>query len=69
MELPNIMHPVAKLSTALAAALMLSGCMPGEIRPGYRKYKPPFCSSSEVSYLKFPHSFTAQAPILTAGPA
>lgn len=36
---------------------------------GYRKYKPPFCSSSEVSYLKFPHSFTAQAPILTAGPA
>ena len=33
MELPNIMHPVAKLSTALAAALMLSGCMPGEIRP------------------------------------
>ena len=28
-ELPNIMHPVAKLSTALAAALMLSGCMPG----------------------------------------
>ena len=27
------MHPVAKLSTALAAALMLSGCMPGEIRP------------------------------------
>ena len=28
MELPNIMHPVAKLSTALAAALMLSGCMP-----------------------------------------
>lgn len=37
--------------------------------PGYRKYKPPFCSSSEVSYLKFPHSFTAQAPILTAGPA
>ncbi|MCC5736331.1 hypothetical protein LH486_27680, partial [Klebsiella pneumoniae] len=33
---------------------------------GYRKYKPPFCSSSEVSYLKFPHSFTAQAPILTA---
>nr|APZ80026.1 hypothetical protein [Klebsiella pneumoniae] len=24
MELPNIMHPVAKLSTALAAALMLS---------------------------------------------
>ncbi|MCJ4163741.1 hypothetical protein SPM76_24155, partial [Enterobacter hormaechei subsp. xiangfangensis] len=38
-------------------------------RLGYRKYKPPFCSSSEVSYLKFPHSFTAQAPILTAGPA
>ena len=38
-------------------------------RAGYRKYKPPFCSSSEVSYLKFPHSFTAQAPILTAGPA
>jgi hypothetical protein len=38
-------------------------------RWGYRKYKPPFCSSSEVSYLKFPHSFTAQAPILTAGPA
>ena len=33
MELPNIMHPVAKLSTALAAALMLSGCMPSEIRP------------------------------------
>ena len=33
MELPNIMHPVAKLSTALAAALMLSRCMPGEIRP------------------------------------
>ena len=32
-KLPNIMHPVAKLSTALAAALMLSGCMPGEIRP------------------------------------
>ncbi|HID5770384.1 TPA: metallo-beta-lactamase, partial [Klebsiella pneumoniae] len=30
---PNIMHPVARLSTALAAALMLSGCMPGEIRP------------------------------------
>ncbi|MCV5409220.1 metallo-beta-lactamase, partial [Escherichia coli] len=28
-----MMHPVAKLSTALAAALMLSGCMPGEIRP------------------------------------
>ncbi|HCP9998385.1 TPA: LysR family transcriptional regulator [Escherichia coli] len=40
-----------------------------EIDLGYRKYKPPFCSSSEVSYLKFPHSFTAQAPILTAGPA
>ncbi|MFZ6826685.1 hypothetical protein ACO0TA_31065, partial [Klebsiella pneumoniae] len=40
-----------------------------EFFPGYRKYKPPFCSSSEVSYLKFPHSFTAQAPILTAGPA
>ena len=33
VKLPNIMHPVAKLSTALAAALMLSGCMPGEIRP------------------------------------
>ena len=32
-KLPNIMHPVAKLSTALAAALMLSGCMPSEIRP------------------------------------
>ena len=31
VKLPNIMHPVAKLSTALAAALMLSGCMPGEI--------------------------------------
>ena len=28
MELPNIMHPVAKLSTALAAALMLSGACP-----------------------------------------
>ena len=28
VKLPNIMHPVAKLSTALAAALMLSGCMP-----------------------------------------
>lgn len=41
----------------------------GLIACGYRKYKPPFCSSSEVSYLKFPHSFTAQAPILTAGPA
>ncbi|MDI9764707.1 hypothetical protein [Morganella morganii] len=40
-----------------------------EAHSGYRKYKPPFCSSSEVSYLKFPHSFTAQAPILTAGPA
>ena len=32
VKLPNIMHPVAKLSTALAAALMPSG-MPGEIRP------------------------------------
>ncbi len=31
MELPNIMHPVAKLST-VHAALMLSGYMPGEIR-------------------------------------
>jgi len=40
-----------------------------KVPTGYRKYKPPFCSSSEVSYLKFPHSFTAQAPILTAGPA
>ncbi|MFO5855259.1 NDM family subclass B1 metallo-beta-lactamase, partial [Klebsiella pneumoniae] len=33
MELPNIMHPAAKLSTALAAALMMSGCMPGVMRP------------------------------------
>ena len=34
MKLPNIMHPVAKLSTTSTAALMLSGCMPGsEIRP------------------------------------
>ena len=34
VKLPNIMHPVAKLSECtLAVALMLSGCMPGEIRP------------------------------------
>jgi len=33
----------------------------------YRKYKPPFCSSSEASYSKSSHSFTAQAPIFTAG--
>jgi len=35
---------------------------------GYRKYKAPICPSSEVSYPKPPHSFTAQAPIFTVGP-
>lgn len=53
----------------LGAAFDAPGMAAQDSELGYRKYKPPFCSSSEVSYLKFPHSFTAQAPILTAGPA
>lgn len=60
-----LLDAVGALSnTGLIACVVL-----GAAFDGYRKYKPPFCSSSEVSYLKFPHSFTAQAPILTAGPA
>ncbi|MGC1506987.1 zinc metallopeptidase [Ketobacter sp. MCCC 1A13808] len=39
-----------------------------QVRSGYRKYKAPICPSSEVSYPKSPHSFTAQAPIFTVGP-
>lgn len=54
---------------ATAASSVIATIIGAWVGGGYRKYKPPFCSSSEVSYLKFPHSFTAQAPILTAGPA
>lgn len=62
----------ALLLTCLLSAVSSLSALAADADPdvlGYRKYKPPFCSSSEVSYLKFPHSFTAQAPILTAGPA
>ncbi len=63
--------PVALISGVVGGVAMASIPLLDAVGAlsGYRKYKPPFCSSSEVSYLKFPHSFTAQAPILTAGPA
>lgn len=58
-----------QLAKSSAKLVVMHSVQDGQADRGYRKYKPPFCSSSEVSYLKFPHSFTAQAPILTAGPA
>ncbi|BBM27970.1 transcriptional regulator (plasmid) [Citrobacter freundii] len=67
-QLAVLRQLVERRRAALAHLDAQLASMPAE-RAGYRKYKPPFCSSSEVSYLKFPHSFTAQAPILTAGPA
>lgn len=68
LRIPRRAEVSAKVEPEARVLAMLKNRLPFAV-PGYRKYKPPFCSSSEVSYLKFPHSFTAQAPILTAGPA
>lgn len=72
LRIPRRAEVSAKVEPEARVLAMLKNRLPFAVpdwRVGYRKYKPPFCSSSEVSYLKFPHSFTAQAPILTAGPA
>ena len=36
---------------------------------GYRKYRLPFCPSSEASYPKAPHSFVVQVTVFAVGPA